>query len=120
MQSAREGQHKGHDVRADMVVEDLSKIRDGQRMIGHLRIVVAGCGSGLWRLQPAEPTRLPQQLARQPAERCLGIDDLAFRRRLIFRDDHANLGYRLSQALAPAARRFRLRRQHDELERVGT
>ena len=47
-----------------------------------LGIVVSGSRRGLRRLQPAQPLRLRQQVARQPAERRLGIDDLALGRRL--------------------------------------
>ena len=85
-----------------------------------LRIVVAGGRRGLRRLQPAQPARLRQQLAWQPAERRLGIDDLAFRRRLVFGDHHAHFRHGLGEALAPATRHFGLWRQHDELECVGT
>jgi hypothetical protein len=62
MQAACEGQHEGHDVCADMVVEDLAKVGDGERMLDQFRIVIAGSWRSLWRLQPAQPGRFRQQL----------------------------------------------------------
>jgi hypothetical protein len=52
-------------------------------MLDQLGIVVSRRGRDLRRLQPPQPPRLRQNLPRQPAERRLCIDNLAFRRRLI-------------------------------------
>ena len=57
MQAAREMQHEGHDMRADMVVEDLPEIGDDDRVLDQLRIVVAGRRRDLRRLQPAQLLR---------------------------------------------------------------
>ena len=120
VQPAGEGQHESHDVRADVVVEDFAKVGDRQRMLDQLGIVVSRGRCDLRCLQPAQPPRLRQHLAWQPAERCLGIDDLALRRRLIFGNYHPHFRHCLGQRAAPATRYVRLRRQHDELECVGT
>ena len=58
VQPAREGEHEGHDVRADVIVVDLAEVGDDDRMRDQLRVVVAGGRRGLRRLEPAEPPGL--------------------------------------------------------------
>ena len=55
VQPAREREHEGHDVGADVVVVDLAEIRDDGRVRDQLRIVEARRRRGLRRLQPAQP-----------------------------------------------------------------
>ena len=55
LQAAGEGQHEGHDVRGDVLVEDATEVRDHDRMGDQLREVIArrwGDGRGL---EPPEP-----------------------------------------------------------------
>ena len=60
MQPAGKGEHKGHDMRADVVVVDLAEIGDRHRVRDQLGIVIAGGGCRLRRLQPAQPRRSRQ------------------------------------------------------------
>ena len=53
VQAAREREHESHDMRADVVVEDLAKVGDLDRMRDQFRKVIAGGRRGLRRLQPA-------------------------------------------------------------------
>ena len=57
VQAAREGQHEGHDVRADVIVEDLAEVGDHHGVRDQLGIVVPGRRRRLRRLQPAQAAR---------------------------------------------------------------
>jgi hypothetical protein len=116
VQSSCERQHEGQNVSADMIVEDLSKIRHHHGMCDQLRIIVASGGGGLWRLQPPQFRRLRQQVMTEPAESCLGIEDLTRGGVGVFRHDHVRLWHGFRQTFPPVASGVSLRRQHDELE----
>ena len=77
VQPAGKGQHECQDVGADMVVVDLTEVRDAHRMADQLGIVVAGRRRRLGRLQPAQVRGLRQELLAEPAEGCFRVDDLA-------------------------------------------
>ena len=63
VEPAREGEHEGHDVRGDVIVEDLAEIGDRDRVRDELGVVVAGGRRGLRRLEPAEPRRVLRSAA---------------------------------------------------------
>ena len=121
MQATRESQHEGHDVRADMVVEDFPEVGHDEGVFDQLRIVVAGGGCGLRRLQPAQPP------SPSPAARCGSQPNAASASTIsrsaaacVFGDHHAHVGHRSRRVFRPQSRATRQRRQHDELEAVGT
>ena len=60
LQAAREGQHKGHHMGADMVVIYFAEIGDLDGVGDQLRIIIAGGRCRLRRLQPFEIPRPAQ------------------------------------------------------------
>ena len=54
MQPARESEDERHDVRADMVIEDLAEICHHRGVRNQFRVVPAGRRSRLRRLNPAQ------------------------------------------------------------------
>ena len=54
MQPAREGENERHDVRADMVIEDLAEICHHGGVRDQLGVVPAGRRGRLRRLNPAQ------------------------------------------------------------------
>ena len=119
MQPTGEGQHERHHMRADMVIVDLAEIGDGHRMCDQLGVVVAGRGRGLRCLQPAQPARPGQEVGRDYAKGGVGMGDHLGRMRVVFGDYDFELGQCRSEAPAPLARLFGLRRQHHEFGRHG-
>jgi hypothetical protein len=119
MQAARERQDEGHDVRADVVVEDLAEVRHDHRVRDELRIVVPGGRRRLGRLEPAQPRRLAQQAGRHRAERGLGVAHHPRGLGRILGDHDGERGQRGGDAGSPRARRRRLRRQHQERDGHG-
>ena len=116
MQAACEGQHKSQDVGADVVVENLAKIRHHHGMRDQFRVVVARRGRSLRCLQPTQLRRLQQQVATQPAKRRLRIDDLTRRRIGVLSENYTRFWHDFRQTFRPVAGRVRLRWQQDELE----
>src|SRR6266851_2989908 len=58
VEPAREREHEGHDVRADVVVVDLAEVGDHRRVRDQLVVIVAGGRRSLRGLEPAEPAGL--------------------------------------------------------------
>ena len=75
MEPPREREHEGHDVGADVVVEDLAKIGDDGRVRDQLVVIEAGGRRGLRRLQPAELVGARQERRRDPPKGALGHPD---------------------------------------------
>ena len=104
VEPAREREHEGHDVRADVVVVDLAEVGDHHRVRDQLVVIVAGGRRGLRRLEPPEAPGLAEQRRRRGAEGGLGAADLARGVRFVLRDDDGQLGQRRRRTRAAQAR----------------
>jgi hypothetical protein len=114
VEPAREGEHEGHDVGADVVVVDLAGVGDDHRMGDQVGIVEAGRRRGQGRLQPPQPLRLREQGRRERAEGGLGPADLAGGLGLVLRHHHRQLGERGGDMGGPLPRDPGLGREHQE------
>ena len=113
---AREGQHERHDVRADVIVEDLAEVGDLNRVRDQLGIVEASRRRGVGRLQPAQTARSTPNLGRNSAEGGIGIGDVAHRILHGLGLEHAHTGLVGGDALRPVPPHVVVRRQHDHRE----
>jgi hypothetical protein len=99
MQSAREHEDKCHDMRADMVIENLAEICHTRRVRNQLRVVPARRRSRLGGLDPAQLGSFSQKGRGDSAKRCIRPCDGARGFGLILGDDDGHVG-------CAAARRF--------------
>jgi len=117
VQTARKGQHKGHHMRADVVVVNFAEVGDRDRMSDQFRVVIAGRRRRLRCLQPTKVPGLAQQVGRDRTEGGVGMRQRLGRLFAILRDDDFEFGQSGGEPRAPLAGLFTLRRQHHELGR---
>ncbi len=111
LEAAGEGEHEGHDVRGDVVVEDAAEVGDRYRVGDELRRVIARWRGDGRPLQPLQLARHTHQLGRDRAKRGIGIGDLAPGIVQILGHHDAQFRHFRSHRRGPSASKVPLRRQ---------
>ena len=114
MQSAREGEDKCHDVRADMVIENFAEICHNRGVRNQLRVVPARRRSRLGGLNPAKLGSCSQEGRGDSAKCRIRPCDGARGFGLILGDDDRHVRLRGGKTLRPLARGRSLRRKHEQ------
>ena len=117
MQAARKAEHEGHDVSADVVVEDLAQIGHHDRMLDQRRIVESSGRRDLRRLEPTQALCLRQYLRRNGAKGCVRLGNIALGVVDGFGLQHPNAYVLLGNAHRPATPHRGVRRHHYQSER---
>src|ERR1700694_1105569 len=77
VEPAGKGEHEGHDVRGDVLIENAAKVGDGDWMSYQLRRVVPSRRRNGGRLEPLQPVRRLHQLRRQSSKSSISVGDLS-------------------------------------------